>query len=88
MDYTQAQYTLGVIYLYDEIVQQDHELGIKWLKQAAENNDVDAQVALAKCYEDGRGVMKNVYEAMTWYMKASLQGNEEATERLNELEGN
>ena len=30
----------------------------------------------------------NIYDAMTWYMKASLQGNEEATERLNELEAN
>ena len=84
--YVDAQYTLGMIYLYEDYVEQNHPLGIKWLKKAAENGDVNAQVSLAKCYEEGRGVMMNIYDAMTWYMKASLQGNEEATERLNELE--
>jgi TPR repeat protein len=85
-DYAQAQYLLGIIYLFKDFVEQDHALGAEWLKRAAENNDIDAQMVLAKCYEEGRGVQKNKYDAISWYRKAGAQGLEEANERANELE--
>ena len=74
------------LYIFDDSIEQDYALGVQWLKKAAQNQHVEAMVALAKCYEEGYGVLKNVNDAIFWYRKASLMGNEEATERLNELE--
>ena len=43
-------------------------------------------MTLAECYENGIGVTKSMYNAVTWYKKAAEQGSEEAEEKLMELE--
>ena len=85
-DHTQAQHALGIIYLFEDYVEQDHALGVELLRKAAEKDYIDAQMALAQCYEDGIGVKKNRYDAIFWYRKAAAQGSEEAQERATDLE--
>jgi TPR repeat protein len=44
-------------------------------KVKAEQGDANAQSNLGFCYESGRGVEKNVAEAVKWYRKAAEQTN-------------
>ena len=37
-------------------------------------------------YEDGKGVSKNLAEAVKWYRKAADQGDEDARKALERLE--
>ena len=81
-----AQYLLGMMYLHEDGIEKDFVKGIKLIKQSAENGFVKAQTELGRCYEEGIGVLKNVNDAIFWYRKASYQGDEYATERVEELE--
>jgi len=57
------------------------------LNQAeAENEDAIAQERLADMYLEGRGVPKNEIEAVRWYRKSALQGNQNALSKVFELE--
>ena len=56
--------------------------GLKLLHQAAEKNEPSAQYYLGLIYEMGRGVQPDRFEAMDWYVKASLQGHKNAQKRL------
>ncbi len=47
-----------------------------YYKMAAENGFATAQVNLAECYKKGKGVEKDLDEAIYWYQKAAKQGNE------------
>mmetsp|Transcript_24694 Transcript_24694/g.48300 ORF Transcript_24694/g.48300 Transcript_24694/m.48300 type:complete len:150 (+) Transcript_24694:2-451(+) len=47
-------------------------------RKAAENGDAYSQYKLGACYESGRGVNKDMREAVLWYTKAAAQGNERA----------
>ena len=84
---TEAQYHLGHSYIHGSFgLQQDYMKAIQWLKTAAaaqshsvqsytmatKQNDAVAQCYLAFCYENGRGVEKNMKEAMMWYDKAVI----------------
>ena len=42
--------------------------------KAAEQGDDKAQYYLAKCYEEGKGVEKDLVKAVEWYAKAAEQG--------------
>ena len=44
-------------------------------RKAAEKGDAEAQLNLGLCYENGRGVEKNNFEAAKWYRKSAEQGN-------------
>lgn len=48
-----------------------------WL-EAADRDDVSAQVAVGTCYRDGVGTEADGTKAMEWYMKAAEAGNTEA----------
>ncbi len=48
------------------------------LKKRAADGDATAQVDLALCYRDGKGVEKNTAEAMTWAHRAADAGHAEA----------
>src|ERR1039457_6341986 len=41
----------------------------------AEKGNADAQAYLGYCYFNGKGVPKNVGEAVKWFRKAAEQGN-------------
>jgi len=54
------------------------EAAVAWLNKAAEQDHAQAQAMLGKIHED-----ENDREtAMSWYMRAALNGNESARERL------
>ena len=42
-------------------------------REAAERGDAEAQFALGRCYEEGRGVAQDFAEAFAWYEKAANQ---------------
>ena len=48
------------------------------LQEKARQGDTAAQVALAICYRDGKGVEKNDAEAMQWAHRAADKGNADA----------
>ncbi len=47
-------------------------------RAAAEQGDAASQYALAKCYEEGRGIPQNFAEAFEWCEKAAIQGHVDA----------
>lgn len=54
----------------------------KLYAQAAELGYAPAQNLLGKCYQDGRGVEKNIEKAFEWYKRAADQGLSEAQYNL------
>ena len=58
-----------------------------WHKKAAEAgySKTSLLVIIGECYEDGRGVPRNVKEAVTWYKKAAGNGDEYSCYRLGEI---
>ena len=44
-----------------------------------------AQYELGKCYHEGKGVEKDMAEAVKWYRLAAEQDNTDAKEALKEL---
>src|SRR3989338_8614904 len=54
----------------------------QWFKKAALQGDIDAQVSLAKMYENGQGIHKNYKNACWWFYNASKNGDNRAQEGL------
>jgi hypothetical protein len=46
-----------------------HKSEFENLKSRAENGEIDAQISLGRCYENGTGVNKDINEAIKWYRK-------------------
>ena len=65
---------------------KDYAEAAKWLRKAAEQGLVNAQVNLGVCYHNGDGVPQNYVEAYKWFNLASAQGNTEAKQFLSDLE--
>jgi TPR repeat protein len=58
---------------------------IPWLRKAAAQNYLPAQLSLAIALEDGRGTARNPAEAFGWYLKAAAADDAEAHFRLGNL---
>ena len=56
-------------------MEQDDAQAVKWYRKAAEQNDTDAQFALALCYAQGLGVVQNDMMAEKWWRKAAEQNH-------------
>ena len=56
----------------------------KYMVAASEYGRPDAQLEVARCYQNGIGVAKNAENAVVWYKKAAEQGNAEAQCALGE----
>lgn len=72
-----AQVRLGRAYLKGNGVEADASEAIKWFRKAAEQNNSEAQVYLAYCY-DGGGPEENLAEAIKWYRRAADLNNASA----------
>lgn len=59
---------------------------VKWYLRAAEKGHPEAQAALARCYEEARGVMQDYAQARRWYLAATEQDIREASYGLAVLE--
>ncbi|MDR0611192.1 MAG: hypothetical protein LBG58_13865 [Planctomycetaceae bacterium] len=71
---TDAQFALGWFYLKGfGGPKKDAETAVTWFRKAAEKNNPYAQYKLAKCYEEGTGVIKDQTEANKWFLKAAEQ---------------
>ncbi len=82
--YADAQYWAGLCYLDGLGIEKDHSAGISFLREAALNNQANAQLTLAQTITQDRG---DALEAIHWMCCAHLNGNKEATDRLNEFIG-
>jgi TPR repeat protein len=72
---TQAQSSLGLMYLAGRGVPQDFTEALKWFRQAADQGDVLAQVAVGGMYLSGQGVAKDYAEGLKWLRQAADKGD-------------
>jgi hypothetical protein len=79
-----AQYWLGMSYFYADEADEYVE-AFSWFRQAAERGYSKAQFQLGTIYLNGKGIGKNVREAVYWFRRAAAQGDEMAKEILREL---
>lgn len=56
-----------------------------WYKRAAQQNNVDAQLAIANAYESGDGVGKDLAEAFVWYERAAQNESLDAGMKVAEF---
>ncbi|MEW8625194.1 MAG: tetratricopeptide repeat protein [Candidatus Thiodiazotropha sp.] len=66
-DHAEAQFQLGMLYLYGRGIGQDIQQGVTWLKQAAEDGySYLAANELGQIYLAGQWVERNEAEAIKW----------------------
>ena len=83
----QAQNEMGeALYAGKRGVEKDAVAAVKWLRQAADQNDPTAQSNLGICYECGEGVAKYEVEAYKWDLLAAAQGDAKAKRNVTMLE--
>lgn len=81
----ESMYYLGMFYENGEDeIEQDYAKAMEWYKKAAKKRDTDSMFAIAKLYEEGKGVEKNLKEAQKWMQKAANWGDENAIKWLEE----
>ena len=80
-----AQCDLAYHYFKGEVVSQDIDKAVILLTKSAEQDYPPAQYTLGDCFEKGIGVPKSSLTAIMWYRKAAAQGEENAIQRLKEL---
>jgi TPR repeat protein len=79
----EAQYKLGYCYETCGEIRSDDKAAI-WYRRAAEGGNAEAQYKIGLFYETGKGVEKDVKEAVHWYAKAAGQGNPDAAVKLGQ----
>lgn len=67
----EAQYALGLMYLYGEILDVDYQQAKIWYEKAADQNDPRAQAKLGVMYANGLGVNQDYQQSKLWYEKAA-----------------
>ena len=56
-------------------VEVDKARAFELFELSANQGEADAQVSLGAAYEQGEGVVKNMSQAVLWYLKAADQGS-------------
>lgn len=80
-----SQYFLMYFY-FPEGKYQDYKKGLEYLHKAAEANDTDAQVSLAKMYCHGDyGLKASEEKCYEWFLRAAELGNPEAERVVGEM---
>ena len=70
-----AQTQSGTIYATGgRSVPQNWTTAVKWWRKAAEAGEKDAEWNMGLCYYYGRGVDRDVAQAMAWFRKSAAQG--------------
>ena len=77
-----AQYLLGLMYLSGRYIEQNRQLGVKWMTAAASAGHVKAQQTMADLAFEGSLIERNLSTAEQWYSELSKQGNKWANFRL------
>jgi hypothetical protein len=84
--HAEAQYYLGS--LYDRGLgglPKDGSKALALYRQSAAQEHPYGEFTLGLLYEHGRGVSKDVEEAIRWYRRAAEHGEEAAHEKLCEM---
>lgn len=77
-----SQHLLGLYYLNGYGTEKDINIGLKWLKVAAERGYLGAQYQLGLCYFEEKFGIKNLQEAMKWFSLAAEQGYEDFSDAV------
>lgn len=79
-----AQQYLGNCYLKGNGLEQDEEIGLKWMRLAADNGSLQALRTLAELYESGVGEPRSVNETpiRIWQHIATAPGDDEYSARI------
>ena len=83
-----AQYLVGAAYLYgleEQEVEVDHEKGLYWLKEAANQGAAEAYDELAIAYREGLGVEKDARKFEEYLAEAGERGMRAAKLELLDL---
>jgi hypothetical protein len=72
-----AQAYMGMLYESGQWVRQDYPTAVSWYRRAGEAGNVPAQWRLARFYNEGRGVAKDVAEARRWGQMSEIRRCEE-----------
>lgn len=80
-----AQYSVGLLYLYGDNVEKNTKLAFQYISNAAMNNHKEATFQLGELYNSGTGVTKDKAQAKVWYTKAKELGDTRAESRLRKL---
>lgn len=80
------QTALAFMYVEGEGVPKDYGRAMTWFRKAADQGYAGAQTAIGSLYRDGMGVPKDYAQAELWYRKAIAQGDDEAKEKLAEMQ--
>jgi TPR repeat protein len=82
-DVAVAQTKCGDIYATGgRSVPQNWTTAVKWWRKAAEARDQTAQWSIGLCYYYGRGVDRDVVQAMVWIRTSAAQGNGAAAQAV------
>jgi len=76
--HVEAQYYLGLCYLYGDGIEQDNTKALTLLERSASAGFVNAMICLAAQYLTGRHFPKNEDAAIKWFQKAADTGSETA----------
>jgi TPR repeat protein len=71
--------SVAAITWFNKAAEQGNGNALAWLQQSAEAGHSDAQFYLGGMYENGRGVPKDLDQALRWNRKAAEQGHVGAT---------
>jgi len=63
----------------------DYKEAANWYRKAANQGSIAAEIKLADLYRDGRGVTRDMAQAVVWYKKAADQGDASAQGTLGLL---
>jgi TPR repeat protein len=72
---------LGKIYLFKE----DYSEAAKWFTEAADYGDSEAAYWLGLLFEEGKGVPKNMKQALEYYMSSAEGGDDDAQNKLGDV---
>ncbi len=74
----EAQYELGWRHALGSGFDLDDDIGLQWVRTAAENGHRLAQNNMGARHVSGDGVEKDLVEAYVWFFKAASQGDRKA----------
>ena len=83
-----AQFFLGVMYEYGEVVAEDDVEAVRWYRKSAVQGNSDAQYILGIKFANGDGVAEDDAEAVRWYRKSAEQGDADAQHDLGLMHAN
>ena len=80
-----ARYYLSLCYLDGLGTEVDEDYAVRVLWKCASDGFHWAQFTLGECYEKGRTVKQDLFEAISWYARAAQGDVADANDRFREL---